>query len=385
VKVLIFATHPIQYQVPIYIELAKQVELLVVYALKQTPKGQADAGFNVEFEWDIPLLKGYRYQYLTNYSEKPTTRNYRGIVIDNNELNALIEKERPDRAIIHGWFPYAMLKIAACCKRKHVLTFCRGDSHLLMHTPWWKKIIKALLMRRILNHFDHFLYVGKANKRFYEYYGVKPERMHPALHCINTPYFEEQFDAVLRKVPTGVINIGFAGKLIDIKRPFDLLNAVCQAKSKNRIQLILIGDGPLLEQFKTLASQLHVKVKYEGFLNQTEIVGKGYAQLDALVVPSETETWGLVVNEVMTGGIPVIASNKTGCHADLIENGNTGYVFETKDIKDLSNKIDTLINDLDNGKMRAETIRKKVSRYALSETVNDYVSAMKLAGLTSKT
>ncbi|MDG1475591.1 MAG: hypothetical protein P8Q14_00455, partial [Vicingaceae bacterium] len=75
-KILIFATHPIQYQVPIYRELNKHYDLKVIYLLEQTKKGHAEAGFGVEFEWDIPLLDGYQYQYLKNHSKAPSSSSF---------------------------------------------------------------------------------------------------------------------------------------------------------------------------------------------------------------------------------------------------------------------------------------------------------------------
>jgi glycosyltransferase involved in cell wall biosynthesis len=377
VKLFIFATHPIQYQVPIYVELAKQVDLLVLYSYEQTAKGQADAGFNVAFEWDVPLLEGYRHHYLKNVAQHPTTRSYKGIVIEEEEVKKLIAKEQPDFAIIHGWYPFAMRQAAKWCRAAGVATFCRGDSHLLMHTPRWKKLAKRFLMRSVLNQFDYFLYVGKANHAFYRHYGVKEERLFPAFHCVNTPYFEKEFEKVRVKEHKAPYHIGFAGKLIDLKRPFDLLHAIATSNHKTRIRLIVIGDGPLMEPLKEEALKLGVEVDFKGFLNQSEIVERGYAALDALVLPSETETWGLVVNEVMTGGIPVVVSDKVGCRLDLVENGRTGFSFEVGNRSDLSRRLDALIEAFDQGQMTSKEVKAKVAAYSLFETVKGYLKALR--------
>ena len=110
-KVLIFATHPIQYQVPIYRELNKKCDLKVIYLLEQTKKGHAAAGFGVEFEWDIPLLDGYKHLYLKNHSKEPSSSTYKGIVLADKELNELMLIEKPDLVFINGWFPKGLKQI----------------------------------------------------------------------------------------------------------------------------------------------------------------------------------------------------------------------------------------------------------------------------------
>ncbi|MFB0924884.1 MAG: glycosyltransferase family 4 protein, partial [Vicingaceae bacterium] len=161
---------------------------------------------------------------------------------------------------------------------------------------------------------------------------------------INTPFFEEKFNsATIPAFNKERINIGFAGKFINIKKPNLLLEASSKSKYKEAINLQFIGDGPLKESIIDLAGILNLSINFLGFLNQTEIVEKGYALIDFLVLPSKSETWGLVINEVMTGGIPAIVSNTVGCHSDLILNNETGFVFKNADSNDLSLKIDAMI------------------------------------------
>ena len=57
------------------------------------------------------------------------------------------------------------------------------------------------------------------------------------------------------------------------------------------------------------------------------------------------ETWGLVVNEAMNFGLPVLVSDMVGCKDDLVEENGNGFVFQTGDLKDLSYKIGTLVEN----------------------------------------
>ena len=377
-KVLIFATHPIQYQVPIYQELSKHLDLKVIYLLKQTKKGQADAGFGVEFEWDIPLLEGYQHEYLTNLSENPSSSKYDGIVLNEKEIKTVFHTENPDAVIIHGWFPKGMKQIIDYSYKNNIPSFCRGDSTLLMTSNPIKKFAKEIYIRNILRKINYFLYVGQENKNYYQHYGIVENRLFPAFHCINTPFFQEQFLNKNTAKNLSLIHIGFAGKFIEKKQPLKLLEAINQSNYKSTIQLICIGDGPLRNDMEVYSKKHQLNIQITGFLNQSEIVQKGYQLIDILVLPSnQNETWGLVVNEVMTGGIPCIVSNKVGCHIDLIEDDKMGYVFEANSVNSLTEKIDAFIEKKLSGYDFKPPVLEKITAYSLKNTVNGYLEALK--------
>lgn len=377
-KILIFATHPIQYQVPIYRELSKHLDLIVVYLLKQTKKGQADAGFGVEFEWDVPLTEGYEFEYLNNLSKTPSSSVYNGIVLDNNELKTLFDNEKPTAIIVHGWFPKGMKQVIDYAYQNNITSFCRGDSTLLMTSNPLKKWVKEIYIRTILRKINYFLYVGKENKKYYQHYGIQENRLFPAFHCINTPFFQGQFLNKKEANDSSVIHIGFAGKFIEKKQPLLLLEAVNQSKYKSIIQLLFIGDGPLRNDIESFTIEHQLKTLITGFLNQSEIVQKGYHLIDVLVLPSnQNETWGLVVNEVMTGGMPCIVSNRVGCHSDLIEEGKTGYVFESNSTESLTQKIDAFIEKKLAGYDFKPDVLAKIEDYSLENTVKGYLESLR--------
>lgn len=377
-KVLIFATHPIQYQVPIYQLLSKKVDLKVIYLLKQTKKGQADSGFGVEFEWDIPLLEGYNYEYLTNLSPNPTSSKMDGIVLDKKEIDALFKKENADAAIIHGWFPKGLKQIISYCYKHKIKTICRGDSTLLMTANPLKKILKEVYIRNIIKKIDSFLYVGEENKKYYRHYGIKPKNLFPGLHCVNTDFFKNGYSNIIKKnVLKNEITIGFSGKFIEKKQPLLLLKAINNSEYKNSIKAFFIGDGPLKKIMEDFTHKNEINIEFTGFLNQTEIIEKGYSKIDTLVLPSKyNETWGLVVNEVMTGGIPCIVSDKVGCHSDLIDEGKTGFTFKTGNVKDLTKKLDQFIKLLNKQHSFTEDVKNKIEPYSLENTVNGYITCL---------
>ena len=110
-------------------------------------------------------------------------------------------------------------------------------------------------------------------------------------------------------------------------------------EKKYRIGMMIVGDGPkktsILEKFHKINLQ---HFHFAGFQNQSHLPNYYYAA-DVLVVPSVKEPWGLVVNEAMASGTPVIASDCVGASYDLIEVGKTGYVFKSNDQESLAKTL----------------------------------------------
>ncbi len=135
-----------------------------------------------------------------------------------------------------------------------------------------------------------------------------------------------------------------SGKYVHKKRPMDLLKAYHQLNDQNTA-LVFLGEGEFRAKMEEYIKTHKLEGVYlTGFKNQSE-VGKYFAASDIFVLPSgEGETWGLVVNEAMVFGLPVIVSNIVGCYADLVSEDSNGYSFETGNIADLKSKLASLIS-----------------------------------------
>jgi glycosyltransferase involved in cell wall biosynthesis len=138
----------------------------------------------------------------------------------------------------------------------------------------------------------------------------------------------------------------FVGKLIAKKRPVTLLHAFAQVRQRHEAQLLYVGDGALRRELeKFVQDQLIPDVHFAGFVNQSELP-RAYALADLLVLPSAFhETWGLVVNEAMNFGLPVVLSQKVGCAPDLVAEGRNGFVFKVDDREGLADALQRLISD----------------------------------------
>ena len=150
-RVVIVTTHPIQYQAPLFRELAKRVDLSVVFMMRQTPKGQAASGFGVEFEWDTPLLEGYRHVFANNVATSPSTNRRDGIVLQGHE--SLLASFHPNAGMTMGWFPRGYLQVIQWAKSMNVPVVCRGESNLLSNRSLAKRISKSIFFPRFFRQF----------------------------------------------------------------------------------------------------------------------------------------------------------------------------------------------------------------------------------------
>ena len=337
-RVGVLATHPVQYYTPWYRALARDVELEVFFSHQQTASGQASAGFGVAFDWDIPLLEGYRHAFLRNSARHPDVNTFWGCVTP--EISSLIRECHFDAFIVHGWSTYSYWQAIVACWRTGTPILVRGDSSLTTPRSWWWRTAKFPIFSAFISKFDGYLIVGDQARDYLLHYGASADRCFSAPHSVDNGFFSERAAALMPRrgqirdecgVHHEAVVFLFAGRFIERKRADLFLRAVQRAASRNRkVVGLLVGDGPDRALLQQQAPHLVASVRFAGFLNQSEIV-RAYAAADVLVVPSTWETWGLVVNEAMACGLPAIVSDGVACAGDLVVDRETGEVFARGD------------------------------------------------------
>src|SRR5579862_2994224 len=354
-RLAVVASHPIQYLAPWYRALAGLVDLRVFFA---HPIGAADhvrSGFGVPFEWDVPLLDGYRSEWLENRSGRPGVDHFRGC--DTPGVRAVLRRGGYDALAVTGWNLLTFWQAIAAAKRLGVPVMVRGDSQLRSPRGRLQRAMKRAIYPRMLRTFDAFLVVGQRSAEYYRHYQVPGSRLIRSPHCVDNDFFAHAADAARRLgsdprqgfgIPRGAMVFLFAGKLIDKKRPLDFLMALDRLRANgDSVWGLLVGDGPLRQTLEDHRRQHATPCTMMGFLNQQQI-GRAYATADAIVVPSDAgETWGLVVNEAMACGVPAIVSDDVGCAPDLVLNGETGFTYPCGDVGQLVVRMTQLAGNRD--------------------------------------
>lgn len=348
-RLAIVTTHPIQYHAKWYRLLAahSDLQIHVYYCHQATPREQANAGFGVEFDWDLPLLSGYPFTFLKNEADVPGHGRFSGF--DTPEINDIIRRCEYDAVMVNGWNYKSAWQAIWACWKSSVKVMVRSDSHL--HTPrgLFTRMAKAAAYPHFIPRFDACLAVGKWSREYFFRYGAKPERVFLVPHAVDNDFFRSETKRLkpmrneLRKkwgLEDDAIVFAFSGKFIEKKRPMDFVRAILLATQRSsRIQGLMVGDGPLRTTCHEFARNHNAPVRFAGFLNQSQIPS-AYAACDALVLPSDGgETWGLVVNEAMACGRPAMVSDKVGCGPDLIVGGKTGSIFPLGNVNTLASQM----------------------------------------------
>lgn len=381
---LFFQSHPIQYLSPLLRELSLQTTLKVYYYGGQSAMND-DKGFGQKVTWDIPLLDGYNYEFLKN-SSGSKGMNTRFFDAKNWSVFKVLRQSDDNVVIVNGWAYVSDWFVFLAAKLYGKKVWMRAEM------PWnqeelkpksFKKSLKFLLFKYVIFRYfiDKYLYIGSQNKKYYLMHGVKESRLIFAPYAVDNQRFQSlKTDGLCARhkwnIDAKQIIILYSGKLIDKKRPLDLLKAFHQLNDSNTT-LFYMGDGPLRNELEAYISQHQVKnVVISGFINQSEI-GTIYSMADLFVMCSGIgETWGLSVNEAMNFSLPVIVSSTCGSSFDIVENGVNGFVFNEGDVNDLAKKLESLVGRKEfRLKMGAQS-QHIISGYSHEVTVSNLVKAL---------
>jgi glycosyltransferase involved in cell wall biosynthesis len=359
----IISTHPIQYQIPIWQALAKdgRVPFEVWYLTDFGTHPDLDLEFGKTFQWDIATLSDYPYRFLKG-SKGVNPVSFSACRL-RERLRDRLAAARVKAIWIQGWQVAGYWQAVHEARAAGIKIWLRAESNDLRPVPYWKRPIKRAALGRLFSRIDRFFYIGSANRRLYESFGIPDSKLVTGLYAIDNARFSQQAQSirgqrdVLRRqwrIDKDALCVLFCGKFIAKKRPLDLIRAAAALRSSGRmpeIHLLFAGAGELGDELRAAthvvfdadcpgsnvkASLDRPPASFVGFLNQTEI-SRAYVAAECLVLPSDHgETWGLVVNEAMASGLPCIVSDACGCAEDMIE---PQWSFPVGDIAALCDRL----------------------------------------------
>lgn len=384
-------SHPIQYQAPLLRKIAAlpEADLTVFFMSDLSVRGYQDPGFGTVVQWDVPLLSGYRHSFLPCLGPKSRLSFWRPLVYG---LRKTLRPGEFDALWVHGYAHYATLIAVVLAKRYGMKVFLRGESNLLKEKELSvaKRWIKKELLRRLFNTVDAFLAIGTLNRQFYVHYGVPEDKMFWMPYAVDNDFFrgkaveaKQDRESLRRELgldPERPV-ILYASKLQTRKRPGDLLEAYIRLSLDGLREpwpyLLYVGDGEERGHLEGRARALGWKsVRFLGFRNQSELP-RYYDLCDVFVLPSEYEPWGLVVNEAMNAGKPVVVSDRMGCAPDLVRDGENGFVYPAGDVQALTGRLKRLISDPALARRMGERSRQIIDRWDFEADVQGLLAAVR--------
>jgi glycosyltransferase involved in cell wall biosynthesis len=355
----------------------------VWYCTRHGLNAEVDKQFGRAVQWDIPILEGYAHKFLKNHARRPSIYSTWGI-LNLGIFREICRLPRKSAVVVFGWNNFTYLAAVIACK------LCGHSAFFRTENPFKKEKLRrgivSRLQRLLLQHLlfplaDRFLFIGEQNKMFYRRYGVPDSKFVFSPYAVDNRRFAAQAEKLCSQkqnikqelgLPADKKIVLFIGKFIPVKRPLDLVEAFRQLARNIDSVLVMVGDGELKNDIldKISAFGLQDKVCLPGFVNQSEIA-RYYAAADVLVLCSNSETWGLSVNEAMNFGLPVVVSDMVGCGDNLVEEGLNGFVFPTGDTSQMAEKLRLVLQN-DTWRTSAGAASKKiVERHSYAATIQN--------------
>jgi glycosyltransferase involved in cell wall biosynthesis len=389
-RLLIVAPHVVQYSSPLFREMAHHSELdvLVSYCSMQGVELGDDPGFGVKISWDIPLLEGYPWTQVPNRAWRAGPDHFFGLF--NPGLWTLIRDGHFDALLICGYY-FASAWIAVCAARWFGVPFIFvSDSHSLR--SWrvcseWKIRFKKRLLRWIFSLSQAVVVSSTGGVEYLKSLGYPSSRISLAPTSVDNAWWIDQSMKVNRnavramwEIPTDGTVILFCAKLQPWKGPSDLLDAFARANMPNAY-LAFAGDGPERAKLARKAVELGIaeRVRFLGFLNQSQLPS-AYCTAEVFVLPSLFEPFGLVVNEAMLCGLPVVVSDRVGARFDLVRDGENGYVYPAGNVEALAAILCEILGDAEKRATMGAAARRRMETWSPREYTEGMVRAVQSVG-----
>ena len=263
------------------------------------------------------------------------------------EVWRALEEADPEVVLVPGYYNLPALAAALWAKVHGRTTVLMTESTQQDHQRTaWKENAKGLLIRTL---FDWAVAGGAPHMRYLRALGFPQSRIARHYDVVDNHYYVAGTNAL--RLHSSHHEQGlpehyflYVGRLAPEKNVDGLLAAYAEYRRRGGDwSLVLVGDGPLAGALRAQVDQLGLAshVVFAGLRNAAELL-PCYAFADCFVLPSTREPWGLVVNEAMASGLPVIVSRQCGCAEDLVLHGSNGLLFDSAQRGELTEALLTM-------------------------------------------
>ena len=349
------------YRIPVFNALARHsgVDLHVIF-LAETDRTQR--------EWNI-----YKNEINFSYQVLPSWRRRYGkqSILLNRGLSTALEVAQPD-AILCGGYNYLASWQAQAWAHKQDVPFLAWVESTAIDRRGNHTLIESL-KKKFIGGCDGFVVPGKSSAEYIRSFNISPENIYTAPNAVDIDYFAAQskhakanaaFYRERLQLPERYFL--YVGRLVKQKGIFDLLQAysLLPEKIKNEVGMAFVGDGPERSQLQERTKEFNLRnVRFPGFV-QKEDLPYYYGLAEAFVLPTHTDPWGLVVNEAMACGPPVIVTEVAGCAADLVKDQCNGFLVRPNDPIQLASALETIANDADMRAAMGQRSRALIEHYS---------------------
>ena len=340
------------YRIPVFNALAQypEIDLHVIFLAETDPSTRQWRVYADEIEFSYEILPSWR------------TRLKKYNLLLNQRVVGALRKANPDTIVCGGYNYLASWQALRWAKRNHVrfLLWCEStaNDHRAGH-----RMVESL-KKNFFDKCDGCIVPGTAAGKYACQMGVSPKDIFIAPNAVDNDLFASRANDARRNAPRVRAQLDlpsryftFSGRLVKSKGVFELCEAYGSLNESLRSQfgLVFAGDGPLRPELESIAKSICPgTIRFAGFVQRDELASY-YGLGDCLVFPTHSDPWGLVVNEAMACGLPVICGQSAGCAADLVK--ANGRLIDSRNVDQLAHAMEELATDAD--------LRRQMSRESL--------------------
>ena len=355
-RILILTEIIAPYRIPIFNALAarQEIELHVVFL------SESDTSLR---QWKVYLEEiQFSYQVLQSFRRRIAGFH----VLITRGVSGALDRANPEVIVAGGYNYVAMWEAKRWARLRGIpfLLWSESNSQDSRRNLWPVEFAK----RKFIDDCQGFVVPGRSAAEYLAGLGAGKEKIFVAPNAVDVQRFAKGGEQTPRNraqmdqsgLPPQYFL--YVGRFVRSKGIYDLLKAYSDLPEDVRqtAGLVFVGDGKERSELMRRSREIRTGcVIFPGFVQRDELPAY-YANANALVFPTHSDPWGLVVNEAMACGIPVIATDVAGCTADLVCDGMNGYVVRARHPGQLTQAMLKLVND--------PPLRRRMGQAAMNKT-----------------
>jgi len=349
------------YRIPLFNALAgnENVDLHVIFLAETDPNLRQWQVYKEEIKFSYQVLPAWR----------KLVGGYNALL--NRGVAQAMTAAAPDFIVCGGYNYLAFWQALRWAHFRNVPFLLWSESTL--HDKRRGHALVELMKGEFFDKCSGFVVPGRSALEYLRAHKIKKERIFTAPNAVDNDLFAAgatlaRQDPAARRRELGLPDLYFlfTGRLVREKGVFDLLSAYAKLNDavRRKIGLVFVGDGISRRQLEQQAASIVPGVvRFSGFA-QREQLAAYYALAQALILPTYTDPWGLVVNEAMASGLPVILSRAAGCAADLVEQEWNGLLVPPGDVAALAVAMQRLAHQPELCEAMGLNSRRRISQYS---------------------
>lgn len=381
VRVAVLSELPTPYRWPLFRRVAADPALDVTILFYSRAEADRDWALDVREGGERP-----RVEFLPGRAVH--VRGKRSLFFHwNPGIRKRLRDGKFDVVVIPGWSMPTSIAAALWCRTHRTPYVVFSETNALRKRPMWLRAAKRPLVATVVGGASAWLATGSLSKEYLVAHGAKPERVHRFANTPDVDALTADVEAARPRraavreslgTPSDAVVTVFVGRLIGAKDAATLLDAWAEVeRSEPRAWLWIVGDGPEAKSLGERAGRLTLaRVRFAGARRPSELP-EVWAAADLFVLPSSHEPWGVVVNEAMAAGLPIVLSDKVGAAPDLLADGENGRLFPAGDAAALAAALATITGDGELRARMAASSRRRIREWTYASSVSGFAAAVR--------